>query len=489
MRRARPPRREEISNPRIERLLRQREAKGLMVSSIARLVFLVVGALVTLANAATTFDLACTGGLLVLGVVVCAFTIRVCTREEKQLDELLLGGRLSVAYDALLIVVMPIIWYTSLGGAAKVSPAFLLRNEIIAVAMIPLVINTLAMRPLYPLVIAYVTVSCLVGYVIYGWGDPRLTWTNDNVEAVLGSGIKLGFFLWRIIAVLLAGHLLVRLAWWARHTIRDVVELEDATQSMMEKQAQAVHDAKMGALSNLVAGMAHELNTPVGALVSASDVASSSARKLRERLDRIFSGEEAAPARVADDRKLSRLVEGIVQTEQATRQAADRMKTVIDSLSGFARLDASERAPVDLAAQLEAAVAMVDARKRAGVELRLELEPLPPREVNVAAFNQVYLTLLENAFDALSGMGTLTLRSRRDSDGGDCIEIIDDGPGIASERLEQLFDLALAAKQGRVGMGLGLPTARRAVEQHGGKLSVDSTPGKGATFSIRLPAV
>jgi two-component system NtrC family sensor kinase len=98
----------------------------------------------------------------------------------------------------------------------------------------------------------------------------------------------------------------------------------------------------------------------------------------------------------------------------------------------------------------------------------------------------VFLTLLTNAFEAMSGSGTLTIAA--DTKGGRAvIEIKDTGRGITSEEMEQLFEVRFVKKSGRMSVGLGLPLARRITEQHGGDLEVDSVPGTGTTFVLSLP--
>lgn len=467
----------------VEALLRQREARGLLASAVARAAFLLVGAAISLPNSRSAIDTVTTLVLAAIGLGVCAHGVRVCRRERLELAALLRVGRVGALFDAVVLTVLPLIWYVSVGGSS-VNPAFLLRNDVVVIVLVLMVINTLSLRPAYPWLIALVGVALQVGYGIYALPDPRVELTSGIVDTILGSKINLGFYLWSIVATVLCGYFLTRLCWWGRRTLREVAELEHATQRIMEQQAQALLEAKTGALARLVAGIAHELNTPLGALISASETAASSGSRLREAT---ASGGAAAGETAGVRRKTERLLAVLDSSGETARQAGERMRTLVASLTSFARLDATDREAVDLAAALERAVEMVDKRRRAGVALALELTPLPPLEVDVAAFNQVFLTLLENAYEALDGAGTLTLRSAV-ADGRLELSVADDGPGIAKAAQAELFDLAFAAKQGRVGMGLGLPTAKRTIEAHGGALRVESAPGAGARFVISLPA-
>jgi signal transduction histidine kinase len=112
---------------------------------------------------------------------------------------------------------------------------------------------------------------------------------------------------------------------------------------------------------------------------------------------------------------------------------------------------------------------------------------LPRLTVRGSELNQVWTNLLDNAIDALGGKGTITITTRRD---GDCAEIAfaDDGPGMPAETAARIFDPFFTTKDIGHGTGLGLATALRiVVDQHDGSLSVESAPGIGTTFLVRLP--
>jgi signal transduction histidine kinase len=123
---------------------------------------------------------------------------------------------------------------------------------------------------------------------------------------------------------------------------------------------------------------------------------------------------------------------------------------------------------------------------RAEPRVSYELAQLPPVEVEVAALNQVFMTLIENAFQALGGQGELILRSAL-AEGEIVLEVIDDGRGMDQAQLARLFDLGFAAKRERIGVGFSLPIARRSIEAHGGTLTVESEEGRGTRFTITLP--
>ena len=120
------------------------------------------------------------------------------------------------------------------------------------------------------------------------------------------------------------------------------------------------------------------------------------------------------------------------------------------------------------------------------VKLVKELSDLPPLLCRPKELNQVFMTIVVNALEALKGEGELRISAAHE-DGRLTIEIAEAGPGIAAAELETLFELRFSAKGRRMAMGLGLPTAPRIVERHGGTLTVESTVGKGTVFTIALP--
>ncbi len=100
--------------------------------------------------------------------------------------------------------------------------------------------------------------------------------------------------------------------------------------------------------------------------------------------------------------------------------------------------------------------------------------------------NQVFYTLLKNAFEAMAGQGTLRLRTETERPNVR-VQVTDSGPGIHSEKLATLFDLGFSSEKGRVAMGMGLPVAQQIVDRHGGSLTASSRLGEGATLTISLP--
>jgi signal transduction histidine kinase len=262
------------------------------------------------------------------------------------------------------------------------------------------------------------------------------------------------------------------LALTARRTIRHTVELEVANLELKERQSEMVLAGRLAALDGMVAGISHEINTPLGAVRSSVDTAEAAIRRL-------------ASAAQASDPSAERTAALARDVFAAARQGLTRIGSLVESLRGFARLDETEVQEADLHKELETVLSLIEPALVGSVAVEKEFATIPEIMCRPRELNQVFMTLLVNAFEALKGEGRLTIRTRQLADTVQ-VAISDSGPGISRELADSIFDLRLNAKGPRVGMGLGLPTSRRIVERHGGRLTLHS-PGVGAEFTITLP--
>ncbi|MCA9666116.1 MAG: GHKL domain-containing protein [Myxococcales bacterium] len=233
---------------------------------------------------------------------------------------------------------------------------------------------------------------------------------------------------------------------------------------------------KMAALGNLVAGVSHELNTPLGAIRANTDVTK---RAL-----------EIVGARIADtieaDRKLGRSFETLRGICETNASAAARIDDILKALRNFARLDESKQKKVDLHEGIESTLTLLTHKLGDKITVERDFGELPRLFCNPDQINQLLMNLLNNAIEAIESSGRVTVRTEQvDSDV--LVHIIDDGVGIAEEDLERVFDPGFTTKGVGVGTGLGLPICYRIAQQHGGRIDVRSEPGRGAHFTVRLP--
>jgi two-component system, NtrC family, sensor kinase len=239
-----------------------------------------------------------------------------------------------------------------------------------------------------------------------------------------------------------------------------------------------VNEARLATLGMMVAGLAHEINTPLGALNSNHDVL----RRALVKLQDILADEVVEPHELEEVRRIVRAVDGILRVND---MAVERMSGLVRSLRNFGRVDRAEIDFADLHEGIDSTLAIL-AHELRPVSVHREYGELPPVECQPQQINQVFMNLLMNARQATPEGGSITIRTTSLPDGVE-VRIADTGVGIAREHAGRIFDPGFTTKGGRIGMGLGLPICRQIVDRHGGRLSVESEPGAGAAFTLRLP--
>ncbi len=259
-------------------------------------------------------------------------------------------------------------------------------------------------------------------------------------------------------------------------------ELEAINRELRATQVKLVQSEKMAALGQLVAGVAHELNNPLGVIQANHDVVNRVCGRLKELAAEIGEkAPEAAP-------RLARYLDFIRELQGASNAAAVRIQRLAQSLRQFSRLDQAERMPADLHAGIESALTLLEHRLRDRVEVVRDFAPLLPVFCNAAALNQAFMQLIANAIDAVADRADarIVIRTRAAADRV-LVTVEDNGHGIAPADLPRIFDPGYTTRGVRVGMGLGLPIVYQVVTEHGGEVTAESELGKGASFTIRLP--
>jgi PAS domain S-box-containing protein len=250
-------------------------------------------------------------------------------------------------------------------------------------------------------------------------------------------------------------------------------ELEATNSELRSAQAQLVQQGKMAALGALVAGVAHDVNTPLGSIKANAELSG-------QLLDRLSTS-------LADgDDKASRTIDALRRAQQTSLSASDRIATTVEALRRFARLDESERKAVDLHEGLDSSIELLGHMRGDRVRLVRYYGELPKLLCRPGDINQVFMSLLTNAHQAIENEGEIVVKTWSSGEAA-LIQVRDDGVGIDPADRGRLFDPGFTTKGVGVGSGLGLSIAYRIVADHGGHIEVEGERGEGACFTVRLP--
>jgi signal transduction histidine kinase len=268
-------------------------------------------------------------------------------------------------------------------------------------------------------------------------------------------------------------------------------ELQAAYRDLQATQVQLIQREKMASVGQLVAGVAHELNNPIGFVYSNVGTLEDFVKRLRANLDvyRAAPLAEPAQARVDEEWKALKIDYALKYVDsmiEGIREGAERARKIVRDLRVFARTDADVWQAVDLHAELESSLTLVNHLLKERVTVHRNFGPLPTVECVRSQIDQVFLNLLANAAQAITGPGAITLETRVEH--GDAVVTIGDtGPGIRPDVMGRIFDPFFTTKPVGEGTGLGLSISYEIVKKHGGEIRADSPPGGGATFTLRLP--
>jgi two-component system NtrC family sensor kinase len=243
--------------------------------------------------------------------------------------------------------------------------------------------------------------------------------------------------------------------------------------------AEKVNSAKLMTLGRLVAGVAHELNTPMGALNSNHDTL----KRAIGRLQDILADEVVSPDELNEVRRIVSALNGVLRVNDL---AIERMRGLVASLRSFGRPDRALLERVEMRELIDSALALLRHETTDRIDVKTEYAPLPAIEVYPQQLGQVFMNLLLNAIQAIPGKGTVSVRTAA-ADAGVQVVISDTGSGIAPENLKRIFEPGFTTKGDRVGMGLGLLITQQILDQHGGRMTVASTVGQGTTFTLYIP--
>ncbi|UCE17772.1 MAG: hypothetical protein JSV84_12935 [Gemmatimonadota bacterium] len=258
-------------------------------------------------------------------------------------------------------------------------------------------------------------------------------------------------------------------------------ELEATLTELKETQIELVHSEKMASLGKLAAGIAHEINNPIGALKSAADITA----KCFSKMEHYFKRNERF-SEIEKDIDFQKFFQILKDNSRIFSSASDRVANTVSSFIHFARLDEAEFGKVDIHEGLDNTLTVIQHEMKDGIHIVKEYGDVPAIACYPAELNQVFMNLLTNAFQSIEREGNIRIRTFVEK-GTVHIQIADTGVGMSPDRIQELFDPSFERNGSRVKAGLGLFTSYNIVRKHKGQLKVESEVGKGSLFTVMLP--
>jgi len=280
-------------------------------------------------------------------------------------------------------------------------------------------------------------------------------------------------------------------------------ELNQAYSRLKSSQMALVQSEKMASLGQMVAGIAHEINTPLGYVQNNVAVGQEMFTQVEAMIDVYEKLIDSLLDEYVSEEQIAAQMQQVAEfrANNSTREMIGSMQGLIDdtlygvgqiselvlNLKNFSRLDAVATETVDLHECIESALNIGRNVLKHRVEVIRDFGALPAVTCSPSQLNQVFLNLFTNAAQAIDVNGRLTIRTWHEN-GEVQISVADTGKGISPEHLSRIFDPFFTTKPVGEGTGLGLAITHQIIQQHGGEITVESATGAGTRFHIRLPA-
>lgn len=273
-------------------------------------------------------------------------------------------------------------------------------------------------------------------------------------------------------------------------------ELRALNESLRNAQDQLMQSERLASIGQLAAGVAHEINNPIGYVFSNFGTLQAYLERLFEMLEAYEEAEAAlAGSRIADRLatmrarvELDYLKQDIPVLMSESKEGLSRVRKIVQDLKDFSRVDThQEWAWASLHQGIDSTLNIVSNEIKYRADVRREYGALPDIECLPSELNQVFLNLLVNAAQAIGPERGLIIVRSGDAGNEVWVEVEDNGSGIAPEHLARVFDPFFTTKPVGRGTGLGLSLAYGIVQKHQGRIDVRSEPGRGTCFRVTLP--
>ncbi|MDX2244004.1 MAG: ATP-binding protein [Leptolyngbyaceae cyanobacterium bins.302] len=279
-------------------------------------------------------------------------------------------------------------------------------------------------------------------------------------------------------------------------------ELEQTLEELHRTQTQLIQTEKLSSLGQMLAGVAHEINNPVGFIfgnLTYIDTYVQDLLHLVKLYQETYPEPESAIRSHLDEMDFDFIQEDLLKTLQSTRMGVERIVQIVLSLRNFSRHDHTEMKPSNIHEGIDSTLLILGHRLKQGIEVTKHYGDLPQVKCFQAQLNQVFMNILNNAIDALLEQAQIdrhisiqtTCIPANSGKTNDCgrieIRIQDNGPGIPYDVQTKLFDPFFTTKPVGKGTGLGLSICQQIIKNHHGNLRVVSDLGYGTEFIIQLP--
>lgn len=279
-------------------------------------------------------------------------------------------------------------------------------------------------------------------------------------------------------------------------------DLSTALTDLRSSQAQLVQSEKMASLGQMVAGVAHEINTPLGYARSNTEIVRNSLAEVRglcaaqQKALSLLAAPDASETEIAAAMDAAEAQNQALAPEellgdlhgllQDTDHGLGQISELVSSLKDFSRVDRSRTDLFSVNDGIDSALKICQNQFKGRVEVIKQYGDLPQIECSPSQLNQVFLNLFTNAAQAIEGNGRIYVHTLAGTDSVD-VRILDTGCGMSEDVRSRIFEPFFTTKPVGKGTGLGLSIVFRIIEEHGGRIDVRSTPGKGSEFAIHLP--
>lgn len=247
--------------------------------------------------------------------------------------------------------------------------------------------------------------------------------------------------------------------------LKTVAELQQTLKELKDTQVQLINSEKMASLGQLIAGVAHEINTPLASINSNNSIISKFIKKVED----------------------PETAETLKEINELDREAVVRISNMVKSLKKFVRLDEAELQEADINKEIDLTLDLMRHETKNRINIIKNYSQLPLVKCYPNMLNQVFMNILINACQSIEKQGEITI-STAFKDNNLTVKIKDSGKGIDIDKINKIFTAGYTTKGVGVGTGLGLAISEKIIQKHNGKISVNSELGRGSEFVITIPS-